>query len=292
MGERGASFTDHLKTLWQYPLPQHALSRLTYWLTRAHTRPIKNWLIDAFVRHFGVDLSEAVQTNPAAYPSFNAFFTRALRAEARPIAAEPEAVACPADGHISQIGGIEDNFIIQAKDRGFTVDALLGDRASAERFAGGEFVTLYLSPRDYHRVHMPVDGSLLHMRHIPGRLFSVNPPAVRSVPGLFARNERVINLFETAAGPMALVLVGALNVGSIETVWAGELTPACGKRVRNWSYKPGEVRLHKGAEAGRFNMGSTVILLFSRGRVLWAPTLEEGSRVLAGQRLGTLHPDS
>lgn len=290
MGEPGASFTHHLKALWQYPLPQHALSRLVYWLTRVRCRPIKNWMIGAFVRHFGVDLSEAAQTDPAAYPSFNAFFTRALRAEVRPIADEPEAVACPADGRISQIGSIENNFIIQAKDRGFTVDALLGDRATAERFAGGEFVTLYLSPRDYHRVHMPVAGSLLHMRHIPGRLFSVNPAAVRSVPQLFARNERVISLFETSAGAMALVLVGALNVGSIETVWAGELTPKRGKRVRNWNYKPGEIQLCKGAEAGRFNMGSTVILLFSRGRVHWAAALKEDSRVLAGQRLGALHP--
>lgn len=288
MGQAATAFSDHLKTLWQYPLPQHALSRLVYWLTRLRNRPIKNWMIGAFVRRFEVDLSEAAQTDPAAYPSFNAFFTRALRTDARPIDAEPEAVVCPADAHISQIGSLKNNSIIQAKDRDFTAGALLGDPASAERFANGEFVTLYLSPRDYHRVHMPVDGSLRHMRHIPGRLFSVNPPTVRSVPQLFARNERVVSFFETPAGAMALVLVGALNVGSIETAWAGELTPARGKWIRDWNYEPGEIQLRKGVEAGRFNMGSTVILLFSRGRVLWAPALGEDSRVRVGERLGTL----
>lgn len=288
MDESGRFVTDQLKTLWQYPLPQHALSRLTHRLARSRNRVLKNWLIHAFIRRFKVDLSEAVRTAPTAYISFNDFFTRALRPDARPVAPEPEAIACPVDGRISQIGYIERNFILQAKGRGFTTEELLGDAATAARFADGAFATLYLSPRDYHRVHMPLDGSLRHMRHIPGRLFSVNPPAVRRVPRLFARNERISSIFDTPAGAMAVVLVGALNVGSIETVWAGELTPPRGRQIRDWAYQPREVHLQKGAEAGRFNLGSTVVLLFERECVRWDTDLVADDRLLTGQRLGVV----
>ncbi|MGA9851944.1 MAG: archaetidylserine decarboxylase [Gammaproteobacteria bacterium] len=288
MDETTASFSDWLKTGSQYLLPQHAVSRTVHWLTRIETPAIKSWLIRCFIRHFRVDMSEAAQPDSNSYPCFNAFFTRALRENARPIASEPKSIACPVDGSVSQCGNIERNFIFQAKDRGFTTGELLADATLASDFANGEFATLYLSPRDYHRIHMPLDGVLRHMRHIPGHLFSVNPPTTRTVTNLFARNERVVTVFETLVGPMALVLVGALNVASIETVWAGEITPPRGKKVRMWKYQGDEVTLRKGAEMGRFNMGSTVILLFGLNHVRWNAELTAGASVRMGQSIGTL----
>jgi phosphatidylserine decarboxylase len=232
-------------------------------------------------------MSEAVQPDPAAYPTFNAFFTRSLRPDARPVAAGDKDLACPVDGAVSQIGSIEGGRVFQAKGQGFTTVELLGGDAAASRFEDGQFTTLYLSPRDYHRIHMPVDGKLTRMLHVPGRLFSVNPPTTRAVPRLFARNERVACLFDTPAGPMALVMVGALNVASIETVWAGEVTPPQRPRVQAWDYA-GEVQLTKGAEVGRFNMGSTVILLFAKDRIRWEEGYGPGSPVRMGRKLATL----
>ncbi|MDE2070909.1 MAG: phosphatidylserine decarboxylase [Gammaproteobacteria bacterium] len=285
----GARLADWLRSAWQYPLPQHGVSRFTHWLTRLEHAGIKHWLIRAFMRRFGVDLSEAAVSDITVYATFNAFFTRALRTGARPVTAETDAIACPVDGTLSQLGTITGERAVQAKDRSFSVTELLGgDAVVARKFAAGAFMTLYLSPKDYHRVHMPVDGTLLRMLHVPGRLFSVNPATTRTVPRLFARNERVAMIFDTVVGPMAVVMVGALNVGSIETVWAGEITPPRGSVLRSWDYLDNRLELAKGAELGRFNMGSTVILLFTSGRVRWETELAPGNNVRMGQRIGTL----
>lgn len=284
----GASLEDWLKSVWQYPLPQHAISRFTHWLTRIEHPGFKNWLIRAFIRRFGVDMSEAAEPNPAAYATFNAFFTRALRPGTRPLTSEPDAIACPVDGTVSQSGSIAGGRIIQAKDRDFSVVELLGgDPSLGKKFASGVFATLYLSPKDYHRVHMPFDGTLRRMLHVPGRLFSVNPPTTRAVPRLFARNERVAMIFDTAIGTMAVVMVGALNVGSIETVWAGEITPPPGRVLRSWDYLDDKLTFARGEELGRFNMGSTAILLFSTNRVHWESLLLNDRIVRMGQRIGT-----
>jgi phosphatidylserine decarboxylase len=247
-------------------------------------------LIRQFARRFRVTLDEALEPDAGAYADFNAFFTRALKPGARPVAPGDRTVCCPVDGAVSQIGLAEVDTLLQAKGRTFSLTALLGgDLERARPFQGGAFATLYLSPRDYHRIHLPLAGQLREMVHIPGKLFSVSPLTTRMVPALFARNERVATLFDTPAGPMALVLVGAINVSSIETVWAGTITPPLGTTIRRWSYPPngdGAVRLDKGAELGRFNMGSTVILLFGRGAVRWETEIRPGAAVRMGQRLG------
>lgn len=281
-----ASLSDYIKAWLQYPLPQHGLSRVTHWLTRIRSPAIKDWGIGDFVRRFGVDMSEAAEPDIRAYPTFNAFFTRSLRAGARPLDMAQDAVVSPVDGAVSQMGAIEGGRLFQAKGRWFdTLELLGGDATAAALFQGGSYATLYLSPKDYHRIHMPVAGSLHRMLHVPGRLFSVNPPTTRAVPRLFARNERVACLFDTDIGPMALVMVGAMNVASIETVWAGEVTPPERSAVRAWDYKDGEVQLDKGAEAGRFNMGSTVILLFAKDRIAWDVAYGPGSTVRMGRRI-------
>jgi phosphatidylserine decarboxylase len=250
---------------------------------------IKNWLISRFIQRFDVDMCEAAEPDGAAYSCFNAFFTRELRNGTRPIADGAKTVASPVDGRVSQIGIVNQTRIFQAKGRTFSVlELLAGDTVIADAFTNGEFATLYLSPRDYHRIHMPIDGSLRHMLYVPGRLFSVNPPTTRAVPKLFARNERVAAIFDTPAGPMAVVLVGALNVGSIETVWAGEITPPHRAAVHSWEYLEDEVRLIKGSELGRFNMGSTVILLFGQQRARWRTGLEAGSNLRMGQAIGEM----
>jgi phosphatidylserine decarboxylase len=250
--------------------------------------PLRELVIRRFVGHFGVDLSEVPPPAGGAYPHFNAFFTRPLVPGARPIAGPGSAIACPSDGTLSQFGTIADGRIFQAKGHDFSLLELLGgDAARAAPFEGGRFATIYLSPRDYHRVHMPLGGDLTEMVHVPGRLFSVNPVTTRLVPRLFARNERLLCQFETDAGPMALVLVGAIFVGGIETVWAGEITPR--KRpLAPVRYRAGDVRLEKGAEMGRFNMGSTVVLVCPPGKVRWDEGLAPGQKVRMGERLGTL----
>ncbi|HVC28047.1 MAG TPA: archaetidylserine decarboxylase [Gammaproteobacteria bacterium] len=289
MGETEASLLDRIKAGLQYPLPQHAISRLIHWLARAESPAVKNWLIRRFIQRFDVDMSEAAEPESTAYPCFNAFFTRALRADTRPIADGIKTIVSPVDGRVSQIGTINQTHILQAKGRTFSVlELLAGNTTIANAFTNGEFATLYLSPRDYHRIHMPLDGSLRHMLYVPGRLFSVNPPTTRAVPDLFARNERVAAVFDTPAGPMSIVMVGALNVGSIETVWAGEITPPHLKQMRSWTYQGEEVLLKKGSELGRFNMGSTVILLFGRQRVHWNIGLEASSSVRMGQAIGEM----
>lgn len=287
-----ALLSDRLRYLAQSLLPQRLLTWLTYRVTRVRTSWFKDALIRHFARHFRVNLAEALETNPRAYRDFNAFFTRALKPGARPIAPGDRVVCCPVDGAVSQIGLADADTLVQAKGRTFSLTALLGgDAERARRFQGGAFATLYLSPRDYHRIHLPLAGGLQEMVHIPGKLFSVSPLTTRMVPELFARNERVVTLFDTPVGPMALVLVGAINVASIETVWAGAITPPLGKTLQHWNYPPhgdGAVRLDKGAEMGRFNMGSTVIVLFGPGQVRWESEIKLGATVRMGQRLGKM----
>ncbi|MBD1600800.1 archaetidylserine decarboxylase [Pseudomonas typographi] len=280
---------DRLFILAQYLLPHHLISRLAGCLAECRVRWVKNAFTGWFAGHFRVDMSEAQVEDITAYEHFNAFFTRALKPDARPLDPTPGAVLCPADGAISQLGPIEHGRVFQAKGHSFSVLELLGgDPAIAAPFMGGQFATVYLSPRDYHRVHMPLAGTLREMIYVPGRIFSVNQTTAEDVPELFARNERVVCLFDTERGPMAMVLVGAMIVASIETVWAGRVTPP--KRdLKRWRYDEaarGPVHLEKGAEMGRFKLGSTVIVLFGPGQVQWGHPLEALSPVKMGQGLG------
>jgi len=280
-----------LKTrLWawlQRILPHHLISGLVFRVTRWRA-PWTSWLIRRFARTFGVDLSEAAQSDPAAYPSFNAFFTRALAEDARPLEGDEGTWISPVDGRISQIGHVQSGNLLQAKGRDYTVLELLGgDEALAAEFADGSFATLYLSPGDYHRIHMPVAGRLTEMVHVPGRLFSVNTGTVAEIPRLFARNERLVCRFETDAGPMVMVLVGAINVSAIETVWAGLVTPSPQRQIGRWVYREEDglsIRLQRGAEMGRFNMGSTVIVLTPPG-VDFDSAWQPEAPVRMGQRL-------
>jgi phosphatidylserine decarboxylase len=277
-----------------YLIPQHALAAVMYRLTRTRWQPFKDLMIRLVIRIYRVDMDQALEPDPRAYPTFNSFFTRALRPEARPPAAEPDAVLSPADGTLSQAGRIVDGRLFQAKGQEYSLDELLaGDADWTSHFQEGTFYTVYLSPRDYHRVHMPLRGTIKGMIHVPGKLFSVNDISVQLVPRLFTRNERVVCLFEGEAGPMAVILVGAIFVGSMETVWAGEVTPsppAAG--IRTWRYEQGEaVNLGKGEEMGRFNMGSTVILLFPAGAVTQDTGLAAGDPVQVGQRIGRVRAE-
>ena len=278
----------HLFVLLLHLLPHHLLGRLMHVVTRSEWPPLKDRLIRHVVARFGVDLSTALEPDPAAYPSFNAFFTRALRPGARPIDASPDAVCCPADGEVSEAGTITDGRLIQAKGWDYALLELLGgDARLAAEFDAGAYATVYLSPRDYHRVHMPIGGRLRRTIHVPGRLYSVNHLTTASLPRLFARNERVVSVFDTDAGPMAVILVGATFVGSMDTVWAGTVTPAH-RRAIAWDNVPPEpVVLERGAEMGRFNMGSTVILLFARDRVQWSDAVRPGKAVRMGERIGS-----
>lgn len=270
----------------QHVLPQHALSRLVLHATRVRARWFKNALISGFLKLYAIDMSEAAQPEALRYASFNEFFTRALKPGARSVAREPRDIACPVDGTISEAGKIEGARLLQAKGRYYTVDDLLAARGWAKHFEGGSFATIYLAPYNYHRVHMPLTGRLLETVYVPGRLFSVNAVTASRVPRLFARNERVLTWFDTAFGEFALILVGALNVGSIATVWAGDITPAA--RRMTTTLPPQDVLLEKGEEMGRFNMGSTVILLFQKDRARWLEDLRAGTVVKLGQSLGCL----
>ncbi|MFA5530885.1 MAG: archaetidylserine decarboxylase [Thiohalomonadaceae bacterium] len=287
--EQIPSFSDYLKAWPQYLMPGHLLSLGMLGLTRVRHTGFKNAFTDFFIRRFHIDMSQAAESDPHGYADFNSFFTRALKPGMRPVDMAPEAVCSPVDGTVSQIGTIEDGRVFQAKGHDFSVLELLGGSAQrAEPFLGGRFTTIYLSPRDYHRIHMPVSGTLRCMVHIPGRLFSVNPATTRVIPRLFARNERVAAIFDTELGPMAVVMVGAVFVGSIETVWQGVVTPPAGKIVRTWHYDEGSaLHFDKGDEIGRFNMGSTVVLLFGRDALAWEAGLEAHVPVVMGQRIGS-----
>jgi phosphatidylserine decarboxylase len=271
-----------------YALPHRALSSLARRLAYSNHPRLSAWLIDTVTRKFGVDLSEAEQPDPRSYPSFNAFFTRGLRAGVRVPDADPRALLMPADGRISQCGRIQAGRIFQAKGQSFTAGELLGDDTAAEPYADGLFATVYLSPKDYHRVHMPWTGRLLETVHVPGRLFSVGPAAVRMVPRLFARNERLVCHFDTDFGPMAVVMVGALLVSGVETVWSGIEIPRYGDAVTVKDYRGADIRLERFAEMARFNYGSTVIVLLPDGVASLAEGLGAESPVQLGQRLATL----
>jgi phosphatidylserine decarboxylase len=273
-----------MKVWLQQMLPQHAVSRVVLAATRVRTPWFKNLLIQAFLNSYPVDLGEAEQPNPKGFENFNAFFTRALRTGSRPIAPGAADIASPVDGMVSECGPIDGDKLLQAKGRSYSLADLLAGHDWAGRFAGGQFATIYLAPFNYHRIHMPISGELLDCIYVPGRLFSVNDASAQGVPRLFARNERVITRFQSAAGQFALVLVGALNVGSIATVWAGDIAP---RRPRVLTRLPhAEVCLRKGAELGRFNMGSTVILLFEPGRTRWDDFLRRGRTLRYGERIG------
>jgi len=283
-----AGWQDYLKSLSIYLLPQHAVSRLTYKVTRIQSPWFKNRFIRWFAEQYRIDWSEALYQNPEDYIHFNAFFTRELRDGARPIAGDEYTIVSPADGRISQIGTIDQDAVFQAKGHSFSVTELLGgDTTRARDFQNGRFITVYLSPRDYHRVHMPLTGSLCETVYVPGRLFSVAPHTTRTIARLFARNERLVSIFDTNAGPMAMVLVGAINVAAIETVWSGLVTPPHRSRIEVSDLRPRAIELQRGAEMGRFNMGSTVILLFGKDRARWADGLQAEQALHMGQRLGT-----
>lgn len=278
------SLGDRLFATFQYVLPKQALSRMIYRVMRIESPAIKRLIITNFLRGYDVNMAEAVQSDPLAYRSFNDFFTRALKSSARPIAQDPDAIVCPVDGTVSQCAPIHGETLIQAKGQSYSLTGLLAGDAQAMAYRDGSFACIYLAPYNYHRIHMPFGGSLRSTVYVPGDLFSVNAATARAVPRVFARNERVICEFDTTIGRMAVILVGALFVGSMATVYAGEINPPPRPRkgVRPITKGTG-LDLAKGAELGRFNMGSTVVLLFQRDCVQWENTVVPQARVQLGQ---------
>jgi phosphatidylserine decarboxylase len=276
--------SDRLPVLPQYLFPKQALTTFAGWVAGKERGAVTTWIIKRFVAKYDVNMGEALDSDIASYPSFNEFFTRALKPGARPLAKAD--LVSPVDGAISQFGPIEGDQIFQAKNHRYSTTALVGgDAALAAQFAHGSFATLYLSPRDYHRIHMPCDGRLLRMIYVPGDLFSVNPTTARGVPGLFARNERVVCVFETAKGPFVLVLVGATIVGSMATVWHGVVNPPRGGEVREWHYADQQVVLNKGDEMGRFLLGSTVVMLFPAPPLDFNPAWSPARPVRLGEAM-------
>jgi len=281
---------DNIKLSLQYILPKLWLTRLAGWGASKRAGWLTKLVIDLFVKYYKVNMAEAQKPDTASYRTFNDFFVRPLRDEVRPVNTDPNILVMPADGVISQLGRIEEDKILQAKGHNYSLEALLaGNYLMADLFRNGSFVTTYLSPRDYHRVHMPCNGILREMIYVPGDLFSVNHLTAQNVPNLFARNERVICLFDTEFGPMAQILVGATIVGSIETVWAGTITPPREGVIRRWTWPAGEsegsIALLKGQEMGRFKLGSTVINLFAPGKVNLAEQLQSLSVTKIGEPL-------
>ncbi len=278
-----------LTTIPQYLLPHHLLSTLMSKLTHCENTVWKNLLITQIIKYYNVNMNESDTANINEFKSFNDFFTRKLKADARIFTDQKNDIACPADGAISQAGIIDEGQIFQAKGKRYTtIDLLGGDTNHAKLFINGSFATIYLSPKDYHRLHMPLTGTLKEMTHIPGRLFSVNKTTTETVDGLFTRNERVVALFDTEAGPMALILVGAIFVSSIETVWHGVVSPPTHSKVRNWKYNHNAPILKIGEEMGRFNMGSTIIVLFGKDKTQWINSLRADKTVQLGEKIGTI----
>jgi phosphatidylserine decarboxylase len=268
-----------------YVIPHHAVSRVVYLVTRLRGPQVKP-MIAWFVKSYGVDMNDAEEPEIGYYQTFNEFFTRPLKRDIRPLAPGDNTLACPCDGTVSQAGPIRSGAILQAKGRAYSALELLGgDKAMAAEFANGRFATIYLAPHDYHRMHMPLDANLVRMIHVPGRLFSVAEWTVAEIPRLFARNERLVCYFETAAGPLAMVLVGAINVSAIETVWTGQVLPPRAKKISEFDYSHTRKAISKGDEMGRFNMGSTVILL-TGGNTEWLPHIKNGQKVKMGQLIG------
>ena len=275
-----------LKITLLHCLPQHALSRLVHLLTRIEFKPFKNLLIRVFIHAFHVDMSIAEQENPDDYKSFNAFFTRKIKKDVRKKITDDNFILSPVDGAISQIGYINKYQLLQAKNKNYTLEQLLGgDSDLADDFLNGSFATLYLSPRDYHRIHMPVTGRLIKSIYVPGNLFPVNQIGVENVEQLFSRNERFISIFETRLGLMAQIMIGAVLVGSMETVWLGEITPSKKRELTVTEYTENPIKLNQGEEFGRFNMGSTVILLFQKEKLSWLPDIKKDHPIEVGQLL-------
>jgi phosphatidylserine decarboxylase len=272
-----------------YLLPHHLLSRIMFLITRSERFPFKHKIMGYFARKYKVNMEEAVDPEVTDYPTMNAMFTRALKAEARPINPDSNVMCSPVDGTVSEVGLIRNDRIYQAKGHDYSLEVLLGGlEKHAEPFLNGNFATLYLSPKDYHRVHMPFSGTLTEMVHVPGRLFSVQPHYVETVPGLFARNERIVSFFDTDMGPMAVILVGAIFVSSMEMVWTGPLVPPRARRVTvvDYTNRPQTIHLEKGDEMGRFNMGSTVIILLGNSDFHWDDYLQAGVPVTLGESIG------
>lgn len=293
MDNQIANWLDKLRVLPQYFIPQHFITSLVYRITRCETPWFKNILIKSFISVFNVDMSLANNPDPESYSSFNTFFTRELSPAARPITLDDHSILSPVDGTVSQIGDIKqdnnvDNYkdtIIQAKGKLYTLKDLLVEDELVTMFSGGTFATLYLSPKDYHRIHMPISGQLSRMIYVPGKLFAVNSHTVRIVDSVFTRNERVINIFNTDIGPMAMVMVGALNVGSMETVWAGQITPSENRIISDTQYPGENIQLEQGQEMGRFNMGSTVILLFPKDVMHWSAEIKAEKMIVLGENI-------
>ncbi len=278
--------SDHLAVLPQYLLPKQALTRLAGRFASARLGGLTTWVIRKFVARYRVNMAEAANPDIAAYPTFNEFFTRALKDGVRPLSNAP--LICPVDGAISQFGPIEQDQIFQAKGHHYSTTALVGgDAQLAAQFQDGHFATIYLSPRDYHRIHMPAAGRLTRMIHVPGDLFSVNPTTARGVPGLFARNERVVCIFDSTAGPFVLALVGATIVGSVATPWHGIVTPPRSGGLREWRYDKDVIELTQGQEMGRFLLGSTVVMLFPKGPLAFNPDWQTGGPVQLGEVMAT-----
>tara|TARA_R110002167_G_scaffold83117_1_gene226198 strand:+ start:472 stop:1329 length:858 start_codon:yes stop_codon:yes gene_type:complete len=273
----------------QYLAPQHLISRGAGRIAECEHPKFKNALISWFIEKYGVNMNEAERQSPEDFKHFNDFFTRSLKADARTIDTNKESIISPVDGAISQLGGIKQGQIFQAKGQSFSLVELLGgDVERAQPFMGGDFATIYLAPKDYHRIHMPITGTLKEMIYIPGKLFSVNPATAENVPRLFARNERVAAIFDTELGPMAMVLVGAMIVASIETVWSGLVAPLK-REVKSLRYDAHEqITLEKGAEMGRFKLGSTVVLAFPENASQFIESLQAGSTVRMGQTFGKI----
>ena len=277
--------TDRLAVLPQYLLPKQLLTVLAGRFASARLGGLTTWVIRRFVARYKVNMAEAANPDISTYPTFNEFFTRALKAGVRPLSDAP--YVCPVDGAVSQLGAIEQDQIFQAKGHHYSTTALVGgDAQLAAQFENGQFATIYLSPRDYHRLHMPIAGRLMRMIHVPGELFSVNPTTARGVPGLFARNERVVCVFENAQGPFVLVLVGATIVGSVATPWHGVVTPPRSGKPREWRYDSERIELAQGEEMGRFLLGSTVVALFPKGSMTFNPAWQAGTPVRLGEMLG------
>ncbi|HBN89127.1 MULTISPECIES: archaetidylserine decarboxylase [Rheinheimera] len=272
---------DNLKITLQYLMPKHLISRLAGKIASARLGWFTHFLINRFIKAYGINMSEAQFERAQDYATFNEFFTRPLKDGIRPLATDSNMIAHPVDGCISQLGPIVDGKLVQAKNHDYSLQSLLGgDIATAAPFQNGDFATIYLAPKDYHRIHMPITGTLRQMIYVPGELFSVNPLTAENVPDLFARNERVVTIFDTELGPMALVLVGATIVASIETVWAGTVTPPAGKNIFRWTYPAhgkNAITLEKGAEMGRFKLGSTVVLAFAADKLSFLDDQKPGS---------------
>lgn len=279
----------NLNLLLQYILPHHLLSRFIALFADCQIGWLKNLIIAAYCKFYNIDaicMAEMLEINPLKYPTFNEFFIRALKPGARLIDQDKYKIMSPVDGKIWQIGKVNNQLLIQAKGRGFTLEQLLANKQDALEFTYANFTVLYLAPYNYHCIHMPVAGKLLSMRHIPGKLFSVNPNIIASIPDIFAKNERIVLTFTTEFGNMVMVLVGAMIVGSIETVWHGLVAPNQSKQVTQWDYSRQEIMFAKGEQIARFKLGSTVILLFPENTITWQGTLQQFDKIQMGQNLG------